>query len=99
MKKDIFEYYANAIAKQFHIGLDEMFTQTKQGHIVDARQLLYFLCLKRNFKKSYIQTFLKEYGYIVSHSTITYGSDQAKKLIKNDPDFAVMIKKIQDNDN
>jgi len=98
MKKDIFEYYANAIAKQFHISLDEMFTQTKQGHIVDARQLLYFLCIKRNFKKTYIQTFLKEYGYIASHSTITYGSEQAEKLINNDPDFASMIKRIQEND-
>ena len=99
MKRDIFEYYAHSIAKQFHISLDELFTQTKTSHIVDARQLLYFLCIKRNFKKSYIQTFLKEYGYTASHSTITYGIEQAEKLIQHDQDFASMIKNIQKNDN
>ena len=99
MKRDIFEYYAHAIAKQFHISLEELFTQTKKGHIVDARQLLYLLCIKRNFKKSYIQTYLQEHGYTASHSTISYGIQQAEKLLKSDPDFASMIKNIQENDN
>ncbi len=99
MKQDIFEYYAHSIAKQFHISIDQLFTKTKTSHIVDARQLLYLLCIKRNFKKSYIQAFCQEHGYNASHSTITYGFEQAKKLIKLDPDFASMVKKIQENDN
>ena len=99
MKREIFDYYASAIAKQFNITLKELFTQTKLSHIVDARQLLYLLCIQRNFKKSYIRTFLAENGYVVSHSTIKYGVEQAEKLIESDPDFATMIKKIQENDN
>ena len=38
MKKEIFNTYANSIAKQFHLTLDEMFTKTKKRNIVDARQ-------------------------------------------------------------
>jgi chromosomal replication initiation ATPase DnaA len=99
MKKEIFDYYASAIAKQFNITLKELFTQTKLSHIVDARQLLYLLCVQRNFKKSYIKNFLSENGYVVSHSTIKYGVEQAEKLIESDPDFALMLKNIQKNDN
>ena len=99
MKEKVFEYYASSIAGQFNISLEELYTQTKKSHIVDARQLLYWLCIQRPIKKSYIQTFLKENGYKVSHSTLIYGYRQAKKLIDSDPDFKKMIKEIQKNDN
>jgi chromosomal replication initiation ATPase DnaA len=95
MKEKIFEYYANSIASQFNISLEEMFTQTKKSHIVDARQLLYFLCIERPIKISYLQSFLKYHGYIVTHSTIDYGYKQSKKLIESDPDFKKMILDIQ----
>jgi chromosomal replication initiation ATPase DnaA len=95
MKEKIFEYYANSIASQFNISLEEMFTQTKKSHIVDARQLLYFLCIERPIKISYLQSFLEYHGYIVTHSTIDYGYKQSKKLIESDPDFKKMILDIQ----
>ena len=47
MKKDIFEIYANAVAKQFHLNLDQMFSDTRRRDIVDARQMLYYLCMER----------------------------------------------------
>ena len=97
MKKQIFDYYAISIANQFNITLEEMFTQTKTSHIVDARQLLYWLCIERPIKKSYIQTYLKENGYVVSHSTLIYGYRKAQELIKTDPDFKTMVTRIQKN--
>ncbi len=99
MKKDIFDYYANSVAKQFNITLEQLFTQTKVSHIVDARQILYFLCIERPIKKSYIKTFLQEQGYHVSHSTMEHGYKKAVQLINSDPDFQNMVKRIQENDN
>ena len=99
MKKKIFEYYAMSIAEQFNISLEELFTQTKTSHIVDARQLLYWLCIERPIKKSYIKNFLNENGYVVSHSTLIYGYRKAKELIEDDPDFKTMVTRIQENDN
>ena len=43
MKKNIFDQYATAIAKQFHLSLDQMFSPNKRRDIVDARQMLYYL--------------------------------------------------------
>ena len=34
MKADIFEAYANAVAKQFHLQLDEMFNKNKRRDLV-----------------------------------------------------------------
>ena len=36
MKREIFMVYANAIAEQFHLTLDQMFEKTKKRECVDA---------------------------------------------------------------
>ena len=93
MKKEIFNQYSEAVAKQFHITLDEMFSKTKRQDIVEARQILYYLCKERPIRFSYIQRFLEESDYMIGHSTIVYGYNQAKKLIENDPDYKAFIDK------
>mgnify|MGYP003656903380 FL=1 len=98
MKKEIFIKYSNAIAKQFHLTLEEMFTKSKKRDVVDARQMLYFLCMERPIRISYIRCFMQDYNYDVSHSTIIHGYRQAKKLIDSDPDYQNLIKNIQAND-
>ena len=91
MKKDIFIAYARAIAEQFHLTLDQMFDKTKKRECVDARQILYYLCMERPIRISYIQRFMEEQGHSVSHSTIIHGYKQAKKLIDNDKDYQSIL--------
>ena len=70
MKKGIFEQYANAIASQFHLTMDQMFDRTKKREIVDARQMLYYLCMERPIRISYIQRFMEEQGYKLTDNVI-----------------------------
>ena len=95
MKKDIFDGYAIAIAKQFHLTLDQMFDKTKKREIVDARQMLYYLCMERPIRISYIQRFMEEQGHSVAHSTIIHGYKKAKQLIDKDQDFQDVVDKLQ----
>ena len=95
MKKEIFDKYTNAIAKQFHLSIDDMFKKSKKRDIVDARQMLYFACQERPIRLAYIKKFLAEHGYEVQHSTILHGIKQAKKLIDSDPDYKEILEKIQ----
>ena len=95
MKKDIFDGYAIAIAKQFHLTLDQMFDKTKKREIVDARQMLYYLCMERPIRISYIQRFMEEQGHSVAHSTIIHGYKKAKELIDKDQDFLEVVSKLQ----
>ena len=99
MKKEIFDKYVNAIAKQFNFTMDEMFLKSKRRDVVDARQLLYYLCMERQIRISYILQFLKEYNYPTGHSTIIHGYKEAKKLIENDPDYKDFIDKTTQNAN
>jgi len=99
MKKQIFDDYATAVAKTFHLTLDEMFTSTRRGDIVDARQMLYYLCMERPIRISYIQRFLESYDFKVTHSTIIHGYNKAKDLISNDTDVNDLVQEILKNNN
>jgi len=94
MKKAIFDKYAYAIAEQFHLKLDEMFDKSRRRDLVDARQLLFYLCLERPIRVSYVQKFMEDNGCKVAHSTIIHGYKQAKALIDSDQDYSEMIDKI-----
>ncbi|MCP4551871.1 MAG: hypothetical protein GY834_07505 [Bacteroidetes bacterium] len=99
MKKQIFDDYATAVAKKFHLTLDEMFTSTRRGDIVDARQMLYYLCMERPIRISYIQRFLETYDFKVTHSTIIHGYNKAKDLISNDTDVNDLVQEILKDNN
>ena len=45
MKKDFFNKYVKAVASHFNFTIEEMFVQSKRRDIVDARQILYYLCI------------------------------------------------------
>ena len=83
--------YANAIAEQFHLTLDQMFEKTKRRECVDARQILYYLCMECPIRISYIQRFMEENGHNVSHSTIIHGYKKAKELIDKDEDYKKIL--------
>jgi|TARA_R100000781_G_scaffold114533_1_gene85592 chromosomal replication initiation ATPase DnaA len=94
MKKAIFEKYATAVAKEFHLSEDEMFERTRTRECVDARFLLYYLCMERPIRTSYIQKYLKERGLDICHSTILHGYKKAKELVESDPDYKSLAKQI-----
>ena len=94
MKKEIFDAYALAVAKQFHLTLDQMMEKTRRRDCVDARQMLYYLCMERPIRISYIQRFMEENGHSVTHSTIIHGYKKAKELIDSDTDFKELISDI-----
>lgn len=94
MKKAIFEKYATAVAKEFHLSTDEMFSTSRKQHLVEARQMLYYLCRERPMRISSIQTYLKDSGLDVCHSTIIHGNKKAKELINSDPDYRYLAKQI-----
>ena len=78
MKKQIFDDYATAVAKTFHLTLDEMFTSSRRGDIVDARQMLYYLCMERPIRISYIQRFLESYDFKV---TLVESDDDVNEMV------------------
>ena len=95
MKKEIFNHYVNAVAKRFDITQEEMFAKTKKRESVDARQLLYYLCISRPMRVSYVEKFLQEIGFPASRSAIIHGSNVVKKMIEEDTDYHHIVKSCQ----
>ena len=95
MKKEVFDKYALAIAEQFHLSLEQMFEKKRRRDCVDARQMLYYLCMERPIRISYIQRFMEENGHSVTHSTIIHGIAQVEKKIEEDSDIRTIIEELR----
>jgi len=94
MKRVIFDRYANAIAKEFDLTLEEIFSTSRKRNLVEARQMLYYLCRERPMRISSIQTYVRDSGLDICHSTIIHGNRKAKELINSDPDYSNLSKRI-----
>ena len=87
MKKVLFKKFAVAMAEKFGLTLEEMFTVNRDHDVVQARWMLYYLCVERKISIPYIKKCLAEQGYKASASTITYGYKKASQLVATDYDY------------
>ena len=95
MKQDVFNQYAERIAARFEVSREDLFTKTKKREVVDARQLLYYLCHKRPMRVHYIQKYMVENGYDIKHSTIIHGINAVKQRIDEDADYLQVIRQLE----
>jgi chromosomal replication initiation ATPase DnaA len=87
MHYQIFSSYVSHVCDAYSISPDALFVKSKRRDIVDARQLLYFLCSESPMRIRYIQQYMEENGYKVGHSTIIHGIKQVKEKKKSDSIF------------
>lgn len=97
MKKEIFNQYVDSICKLFDITKEELFSKKRTSKLVDARQLLYYMCVDRNMQITIIQEFMRDNNYDTNHSTIITGVRSMRVKIQEDPDYRVVISKLKDN--
>ncbi len=95
MKRDIFEEYVDKVTNHFGITREQFFTKNKMREIVDARQMVYYLCRERPMTTQYIRQYMGANGYDVAVTTITHGAKKVDKEISVDPDYTTLIKKLK----
>ena len=96
MKKEVFNMYAKGVAAVFGIDVSELFSKSRKRELVDARQLLYYLCYNRPMRISMIQDLMNENGYETKHSPIISGIKSMDKKLKEDPDYRVLVSRLQE---
>jgi len=94
MKREIFNQYVDRIINLFMISKEDFFTKTKKRSCVDARHLLYYMCYHRNMRVRYIQDYMEENGYVITHSFVLHGIGKMKKEIENDVDYKPILSKL-----
>jgi hypothetical protein len=65
MKHDVFNQYVERVTDLFAITKEDFFSKNKKRAIVDARQLVYYLCAKRPMQITYIEKYMNEGGYAI----------------------------------
>ena len=75
------------MAEKFGLTLEEMFATNREHDVVQARWMLYYLCVERKISVPYIKKCLADEGYKASGSTITYGYKKASQLVATDYDY------------
>ena len=96
MKEKVFKQYVDKVCSLFNITQDELFQKTKQRHITDARQLLYYVLKNRPMKILYIQKHKANNGYSINHSSVIHGINSVVKKINDDRDYSSIINSIEE---
>jgi len=99
MKQDIFEQYSETICKKYDITIDELYSDSREIRITDARYMLYYLCYNRPMTLKHIQNYLSRAGKSVVHSTIIYGINKIKEQMVHDDDLRKVVLDLMEENN
>lgn len=94
MKEEIFNQYVNKITKLFGVTKEELFSKTRQRNVVDARQLLYYLCFNRLMQIVIIKNLMIKNGYDIGHNSIINGIKVVDQKMKEDIDYISVVREI-----
>lgn len=95
MKNEIFNDYVERIVGLYKIPKEDIFSKNKRMDVVDARQMLYYLCNRRNISHTQIKRYLIDEGLEMTISTILHGIKVMEEKIANDSDYKQIINKIK----
>ena len=95
MKNEIFNDYVERIVGLYKIPKEEIFSKIKRTDVVDARQMLFYLCNRRNISHTQIKRYLIDEGLEMTISTILHGIKVMEEKITNDSDYKQIINKIK----
>ena len=87
--------YVNLITELFTFDPTDIFEKTKRRSVVDARQLLYYLCNERKIGVSTIEELLAESGFETPRQSITHGINVFKERMSDDKDYQTIVKKLK----
>lgn len=95
MKQDIFNQYVSKIAKLYRVEESEMFVRSRKQEMVDARHMLFYLCVSRPMAPYLIKSYMAERGLPIQQSAINNGVRKIEKNIAEDADYAQIISDIE----
>lgn len=88
MKEELFNQYTQKVMSTFGLSKEELFRKTKKRHIVDARQMLWYVCNRRPMRVIQIREYMSNNGYSTAHSVILHGINVMSEKIEDDQDYA-----------
>ena len=95
MKEYIFKQYTENICAHLGINSSDLFVKSREAGVVDARQLLFYLCHdKRQMKFTEIKSYADKVGLVQDVSNIAHAVHSFKAKVDKDPDLLHIIQKL-----
>lgn len=95
MRRDLFNKFVDGVVRVLGVDRQEMFSKSKRRDLVDARHLLYYLCFRRMIRVVYIQKYMSENGYDISHSSVIHGIQVASERVRTDDNYKELLNQIE----
>ena len=97
MKEYIFIQYLQNICSHLGIESSDLFVKSREQRIVDARQLLYYLCVeKSNMGLTEITGYVNNQDFDEDQPNILRSVESFRQKVANDSDLKVIIRKVSD---
>ena len=97
MKKEIFLQYLEAVLKLYGIKRDVLFSGSKKPDAIEARQMLYYLCYKRQIRQCHIRQYMVEQGYDPKPAPILNGIKRVTDRVNSDNDHRTIVDRISNS--
>jgi|TARA_R100000084_G_scaffold100021_1_gene54593 chromosomal replication initiation ATPase DnaA len=94
MKYKLFKKFIERILEHMEINHADLFEKSRKKSVVEARQLLYYLCTKRGMRPTEIKDYMSREGHSLEHTTILHGIKEITSTIENDKDFELIANSI-----
>jgi chromosomal replication initiator protein len=97
MNNLIFEKYTDEVCKIFEVNRDKLFTKTREKNVVEARQMLFYLCYTRPIGLNMIQSLTSNKGLDIAHTSILHGIRSMQKRRSISRDYNTVIERIENS--
>jgi len=94
MKKDIFDQYVTKVADVYGIDENTMFDTSRKQTTVDARHMLFYLCVTRPMAIYELREYMAARGLPIQQSAIMNGVRKAERIKYKDKDYAQVLSNI-----
>jgi chromosomal replication initiation ATPase DnaA len=95
MKQDIFNQYVAKVCEAFGIEDESrLFDTTRKQTVVDARHMLFYLCVTRPMTMYNLVEYMSDRGLPIQHSAIMNGVRKAENHKHKDKDYAQVLLNI-----
>jgi len=95
MKKELFNKFVAELLLVFRLTREELFRKDKDNNIVDARQMLYYLCDQKSINYLQIEKMMAENGYMIKYNSIVHGIKSMERKMAKDADYRKIIKRLE----
>ena len=76
------------------VSREEFFQKTRVQHIIEARQLFFYLLRREKVSMPYIKGYMERNGLVTNHSSVLNGYYKFRQMVEEDVNVRKLVNKV-----